>query len=92
MSHSEAGRAFPVDLDAPILVVDVETGGFDPNNESILSIGAVEWTRDGLGKSLELYVTEQEIVMSMDSAKFNAALLETVLTNGVAPSQAAQRH
>jgi len=91
MSHAETDRSFSLDTDARILVVDVETGGFDPNNESILSIGAVEWSRDRLGNSIELHVTEQEIVMSRKSAQFNAALLQTVLTKGIAPVDAAQR-
>ncbi len=73
---------------AQLLFIDTETGGFDPKNDSILSLGAVVW-QDGkfLGK-FEVYVREPTIQAAPEALAVNKIDLAWLEANGKAPAVA----
>jgi DNA polymerase-3 subunit epsilon len=54
-----------------LLVLDTETGGLDPNEFSILSVGAVIWDDGALGQEIDLPIAEASIVTDPESLSIN---------------------
>jgi len=71
-----------------ILVIDTETGGFDPSTHSILSLGAVWLNGENLGATFETLVSEPTFVADSDALKVNKLTQSKVETDGVSPSNA----
>ena len=75
-------------LEERIVVLDTETGGLNPLEHSILSIGLIDWT----GKhQLEIYVKEPEIFSHPKSMAVNRIDLDWVEANGVTPLEAVKQ-
>ena len=53
------------------LVIDTETGGFDPNKFSILSIGAVIWRPFEIVSTKEILIAEPEIQYEEEALSVN---------------------
>jgi DNA polymerase III epsilon subunit-like protein len=71
-----------------ILVVDTETGGLDPNVQSILSVGACVWNDGAIEDTLNIWVAEPEIVADPKALSVNGIDLEWLKLNGVGPGEA----
>lgn len=74
-----------------LLVIDTETGGFNPYRHSILSLGAVCWRP---GKSLdriELFILEPKLTYTKRALKVNKISIEWLRQNGVDPSEAVRQ-
>lgn len=68
-----------------IVVVDTETGGLDPLQFSILSVGLVSW--DGAHR-MELFVAEPEIRCDPRSLAVNGLDPAWIRANGLPPAEA----
>jgi DNA polymerase-3 subunit epsilon len=71
-----------------LLVVDTETGGFDPEEHSILSIGAVVWRPFEILDSKEVLISEPEINYDEEALAVNKIDIEYLKENGLAPLEA----
>lgn len=75
-------------LQERIVVLDTETGGLDPAQHSILSIGMVDWT----GKhQTEIFVNEGEIGSDPRSMEVNGIDLDWIRKYGVSPKTAVRK-
>lgn len=71
-----------------LLVIDTETGGFDPLMWSILSIGAVVWEDGNLLGEAEVLVAEQPVEVEAGAMKVNRIDLKEHVAIGLAPKRA----
>lgn len=56
----------------PLVFIDTETGGLDPEKHSLLSIALVVWKRDeGIIASKELFIKSQEYSFTKEAQKIN---------------------
>jgi DNA polymerase-3 subunit epsilon len=71
------------------LVIDTETGGLNPEINSILSIAGVVWTPRGeISKLFDLYVQEPTLNVEDQALKVNNINLEDVYKHGLTPEVA----
>jgi DNA polymerase III epsilon subunit-like protein len=70
------------------LVVDTETGGLDPREHSILTLGAVIWKDGGIEDTLDLMIAEPEINACPEALKINGLDLDDVRAHGLDPTTA----
>jgi DNA polymerase III epsilon subunit-like protein len=54
-----------------LLVIDTETGGFDPEKHSILTLGAVVWADGAIAAEMELLIIETPIIVDPGALKVN---------------------
>src|SRR5438132_13459472 len=54
-----------------LLVIDTETGGIDPSEHSLLTVGAVVWDNGVLGVGLEIAVAESVISVTPGAMQIN---------------------
>jgi DNA polymerase III epsilon subunit-like protein len=66
-----------------LVVIDTETGGFDPSKHSILSLGAVIWNQGGIEEKLSLLINEGDIVAEDQALRVNGLTVEKVQAEGV---------
>lgn len=73
-----------------VVVIDTETGGLNPQTDSILSLGAVVLNPDGsLGETFYVLINEgTNRHVTEDALKVNGISLSMIDTNGVTPSMA----
>ena len=68
------------------VVIDVETGGIDPQKHSILEIAGVLWTPgSGTKEIFSTYIKENQIMAVDEALKINKIDLDTVLCDGRTP-------
>jgi len=67
------------------LVIDTETGGFDPNRHSILSIGAVIFRPFEIVSSKEILISEPEIFYDEDALAVNKIDIGHIKKDGLSP-------
>jgi DNA polymerase III epsilon subunit-like protein len=72
---------------AKLLVIDTETGGFDPQVHSILSLGAVVWESGEIKDQIEIMIAETPIVADLEALGVNKIDFAQ-LKAGVPPTQA----
>jgi DNA polymerase III alpha subunit (gram-positive type) len=71
------------------LVVDTETGGLDPEKQSILSIAGVAWQANKCLEPLfDFYICEEEIETTKRALEVNKIDLEVVKEEGYGPYEA----
>jgi len=69
-----------------IIVLDVETGGFDSTTDSILSLGAVVLDDDGtIVDSFHTLIQEEEINANEGALKVNGLTIERLREQGLSP-------
>ena len=68
-----------------LVVLDVETGGLDPQKDSLLSVGAVVWEDGVLGKTIHFLVKEDTINAGAEALSINGLTVEQVENEGVSP-------
>jgi len=72
----------------PLIIVDTETGGLDPQRHSLLSVAFV--SIDG-ARRVELFVREPSLVTNPESMKVNGIDLEMIEREGLSPQEACER-
>ena len=73
---------------ARLLVVDTETGGLDPAQESLLSLAAVVLEDGEIVDTLSIYINEPEIIANPKALEINGIDLDKVREVGMSPSDA----
>lgn len=73
------------------LFVDVETGGLDASQHSILSLGAIVWTDGHIGETFSCFVCEPAIAVESEAMKVNGINLHTLRATGLAPHIAVEQ-
>jgi len=68
-----------------VLFIDTETGGLDPNVNSILSLGAAVWEDGSIVDTINIWIAEPEIVADAKALQVNGIDIEWLKTNGVGP-------
>lgn len=71
------------------VVIDTETGGLDPNEHSILSLGAVVWRDGGIDDEILINIREDEVVATDAALRINGIDLRA--HEGDDPMQAVER-
>lgn len=71
-----------------LLVIDTETGGLDPSEHSILSLGAVCWREGDLVDELEIFISEPQIVCTERALKEHRIDIEWLSEQGSEPREA----
>ena len=74
-----------------ILVVDTETGGFDPSSDSLLSLGAVVWKAGEIRGALEILIAEPTIVASNEALAVNNLDIDQLRRVGISPRDAVKQ-
>lgn len=69
-----------------LLVVDTETGGLDPLEYSILSVGAVVWERRRVVAEIEVFVHENPILCDEEALQVNRVDLDWLEEHGKNPA------
>lgn len=72
-----------------ILFIDTETGGLDPNVQSILSIGLAVWNDGAVEATRNIWIAEQEIVADPAALKVNGIDIDWLRTEGKGVNNAA---
>lgn len=72
------------------LVVDTETGGTDPQKQSVLSVGLVVWENGCLGAQLEILVAENPIVTTPEAMAVNRIDLKSHKERALNPAAAVE--
>ncbi len=68
-----------------LVVIDVETGGLDDREHSILSLGAVIWTNGVLSEPFHMYVREEQINATPEALRVNG-ITDEELAHAMSPS------
>jgi DNA polymerase-3 subunit epsilon len=56
----------------PIIFIDTETGGIEPEKHSLLSIGLVAWSmQDGIIGCLEVFIKSKEYIFTKEAQRLN---------------------
>src|SRR5882757_9532687 len=72
-----------------LLVIDVETGGFNPDSHSILALAALVYEDGRIVSEFYSLICEGAIIISEDSAlRVNGLSLDDVRANGMNPYDA----
>ncbi len=74
-----------------LLVVDTETGGFDPHHHSILSIGLVISDKHEIVDALEINIKEPHIVADDKSLAVNKIDIEKHIKDAFTPSETIEK-
>jgi len=74
-----------------LLVIDTETGGLDPEQFSLLSIGLVVWDEGELGGEDEFFVSEPDLRCDPEAMAVNAIDTDLIRRVGLTPEQAVTR-
>ena len=74
-----------------LLVFDTETGGFDPQTHSILSVGAVVWENGTISDEIELLIAEADIRADPEALAKNKIDLPKHKQIGLPPADAMAR-
>lgn len=74
-----------------LLVLDTETGGLDPNESSILSLGAVVWNEGGIDDEILIEIAEPEIMAHPRALAINGIDIERLKATGDTPLMAVQK-
>lgn len=76
-----------------VLVLDTETGGLDPTEYSLLTVGAVvlDLHAEALGAELAFYVKENIIATEPEAMTVNRVDLAKVRTEGLSPLEAVEK-
>lgn len=72
-----------------ILFLDAETGGLDPTNSSLLSIGLVVWEEGSIKAQTEIFLKDSVMAISPDAVKVNRLNLIEHIEKAVYPDAAA---
>lgn len=67
------------------LIIDTETGGFDPQTYSILALGAVVWERNRVIDQVEFFVAEPQPKCDPEALKINRIDLDWLAEHGEPP-------
>ena len=78
-------------MQAELIVIDSETGGLDPDRDSLLSISLVAWSRHAISEGIELLIGEQVIETKAESMAINRLDLGKIRSEGIEPSDAVER-
>ena len=70
-----------------LLVIDTESGGLDPNHQSILSLGATTLPTTS-AREFEVVVREEEIVAEAEALSVNKFSVDWITANGKSPREA----
>ena len=68
-----------------LVVIDVETGGLDDREHSILSLGATIWMDGEIGSKFHTYIHEENMVTTPEAMRVNGITQDEIAT-GVSPS------
>jgi DNA polymerase III subunit epsilon len=71
-----------------ILIIDTETGGLDPNQHSILSLGFVTWDQQ---QQQEFFVLEEQLLTTPRSMEINQIDLQWLKKNGKSPIEVCEQ-
>lgn len=74
-----------------LLIIDTETGGLDPQEHSILTLGAVVWNDGGIDDEILLEIAEPEIIATAGALKVNGIDLDRLRETGDTPLMAVQK-
>jgi DNA polymerase III epsilon subunit-like protein len=73
-----------------LVVIDTETGGLDPQKQSLLSLAAVLWCDRELIAETQMFICEPEIQMDSESYRIHGLQPSWLKQNGLAPCQAVE--
>lgn len=76
-------------LQQPLLVIDTESGGLNPNEHSILSLGATTLPVRETG-DFEVIIREDNVVTEAEALSVNKMSLDWINENGKTPSEAVE--
>jgi DNA polymerase III epsilon subunit family exonuclease len=68
-----------------LVVIDVETGGLDDREHSILSLGAVIWTDGVLSEPFHMFIREENMVTTPDAMRVNG-ITDNDMAHAMSPS------
>lgn len=71
-----------------VLIIDTETGGLNPEVDSLLSLAAIMWRDREVVAETQIFVSEPEIRMDVESFRIHGIESSWLRTNGCAPSVA----
>ena len=71
-----------------LFVIDTETGGLDPDRDSVVSVAAVVWRDRELVAEIELFVNEPELNISPKSISIHGLEPSWLRLNGLSPDSA----
>lgn len=74
-----------------ILFIDTETGGLDPDTQSILSLGAAYLNAGQIIDTFEMYIREPDIVIDEGSLAIHGIDKSWLIENGLPPRKAVDR-
>ncbi len=70
-------------MNTRVLIIDTETGGLDPSEYSLLSLGAIVWD-DGIpGNEIALAIAEDNIVTEPEAMTINRIDLDAHLASAM---------
>jgi len=78
-------------MNEKLLFIDTETGGLDPRQHSLLSIGLVVWTPQGILASEEILLKEKVFRIDHHALKVNRIDLSVHASQAVSHPEAMQR-
>ncbi|MEA3506890.1 MAG: 3'-5' exonuclease, partial [Elusimicrobiota bacterium] len=70
-----------------LLVVDTETGGFEPQTHSILSIGMVVANCNEIVDSIEINIKEENIIADKESLQVNKIDIDEHVKTAISPAE-----
>ncbi len=71
-----------------ILFIDTETGGLDPKKHSLLSIGLVCWDNGKITKSKEIFIKENNYIVTPDALEINKINVSNLNEIGITKEEA----
>ena len=74
-----------------LLFIDTETGGLDPMNCSLLSVGLVFWKDGEIYNSEEILINDGELKATSEALEINKINLDDHRKNAITPDEAIQR-
>jgi DNA polymerase-3 subunit epsilon len=74
-----------------LIVWDTETGGLDPNKQSILTLGVVAWQDGSIADEMLLEIAEPEIIAEERALKINGISVAHLATVGDTPLAAVMK-
>lgn len=70
-----------------MFVIDTETGGFDPERHSILSVGGVVWDDGKVIDEIEILIKEENIQADKEALSVNRICLTELAEKGLGPAE-----
>lgn len=74
-----------------LLLVDTETGGLDPVENSIFSVGMVIWKDGKITDSMSVVIKEPNGIVTSEAVKINGLTRERIESTGVSPAEAVSK-